>query len=158
MAVSSAAYRTVFHAGSTRIRGVRRVPGERQDRIEAVQGLNGGLFIDAEHGRMLRRIQVQADDVGGFAFEVRIVAGHVALQAMRLQSSFFPDAMHGVFTDAQRCRQLAATPVCGSIAGFFARSGQNPGPQGRCQHAGLLAGMIGIQSVESGIGSAASSE
>ena len=29
---------------------------ERQDGIETVQGLNGGLFIDAEHGCMLRRV------------------------------------------------------------------------------------------------------
>ena len=27
----------------------------RQDGIETIQGLNGGLFIDAEHGCVLRR-------------------------------------------------------------------------------------------------------
>jgi hypothetical protein len=26
---------------------------ERQDEIETIQGLNGGLLIDAEHGRVL---------------------------------------------------------------------------------------------------------
>ena len=40
---------------------------ERQDGIETVQGLNGGLLIDAEHGRMLRRAQIEAEDVSGFA-------------------------------------------------------------------------------------------
>ena len=27
---------------------------ERQDGIETIQGLNGGLLIDTEHGRVLR--------------------------------------------------------------------------------------------------------
>jgi hypothetical protein len=38
---------------------------ERQDGIETVQGLNGGLLIEAEHGRMLRRAQLEAQDVSG---------------------------------------------------------------------------------------------
>lgn len=53
--------------------------GKPQHRIEPVQRLNGGLLIDTEHGRMLRRAQVQPDDVRRFGFEIRIVAGHVAL-------------------------------------------------------------------------------
>ena len=51
---------------------------ERQDGIETIQGLNGGLLIDAEHGGVLRRAQIQAEDVGRLAFEIGIVAGHVA--------------------------------------------------------------------------------
>ncbi len=41
---------------------------ERQDGIEPIQGLNGGLFVDAEDGRMLGRVQIKADDVGRFGF------------------------------------------------------------------------------------------
>ena len=74
---------------------------ERQDGIETIQGLNGGFLIDAEHGRVLRWVQIEAEDVGGFAFELGIVAGHVAFEAVRLQAGFLPDAMHGVFADAQ---------------------------------------------------------
>ena len=37
---------------------------ERQDGIESVQGLNRGLFVDAENGGVLGRVQVKADDVG----------------------------------------------------------------------------------------------
>src|SRR5271169_473758 len=47
---------------------------ERQDGIETIQGLNGGLLIDAEHGCVLRRVQIEAQDVGGFGFELGIVA------------------------------------------------------------------------------------
>jgi hypothetical protein len=46
---------------------------KRQHRIQAIQRLNGGLLIHAEHRRMPRRIQVQADDIGGLRFKVRIV-------------------------------------------------------------------------------------
>src|ERR1700730_8473427 len=34
--------------------------GERQDGIETIQGLNGGLLIDPEHRRVLRRAQIEA--------------------------------------------------------------------------------------------------
>jgi hypothetical protein len=38
----------------------------RQDGINAIQGLNSSLFIDAEHGRVLGRVQIEAEDVGRF--------------------------------------------------------------------------------------------
>jgi hypothetical protein len=39
-------------------------PGKWQNGVEAVQGLNGSFLIDTEHGGMLRRPQIQADNVG----------------------------------------------------------------------------------------------
>jgi hypothetical protein len=39
---------------------------------------------------------------------------------MRLQTRLFPDAMHGIFTDAQRRGEFAATPVSGAIFGLSA--------------------------------------
>lgn len=58
---------------------------EGQDRIQAVQGLNGRLLIEAEYGRVPRRIQVQTDD-WRLHFELGIVAGHVSFEAMRLEA------------------------------------------------------------------------
>jgi hypothetical protein len=75
---------------------------ERQDGIEAIQGLNGGLLIDAEYGRVLRRAQIEAEDVGGLAFEFRIVAGQVAFETVRFQARFLPNAMHSVFADVMQ--------------------------------------------------------
>ncbi len=46
---------------------------ERQDGIKTIQGLNGGLLIDAEHGCVLGRVQIEAEDVGGFGFELGAV-------------------------------------------------------------------------------------
>src|ERR1700757_3536578 len=67
---------------------------------------------------------------------------------MGFQARFFPDPMYRVLADAQRARQLAATPMGGPVAGFLARGRQNPGPQSGSQNRGLLAGMIGIEPVE----------
>jgi hypothetical protein len=92
-------------------------------------------------------MKIKADDVGGLGFEVRVVAGHVAFQTMRFQTRFFPNAMHGVFTDAQRSGQFAAAPMGGSVAWLFACGGQNASPQSRSEYAGWLAGMIGVQSI-----------
>ena len=76
---------------------------------------------------MLRRPQIQADNVGRFAFELRIVAGQVTLQAVGFQARFFPDPIHGVLADSQCARQFAATPMGGTVAGFLAGGRQNAG-------------------------------
>src|SRR5271169_5594688 len=144
-----------------RIQGERSVPvvlksvtfgaswRERQDGIKTIQGLNGSLLIDAEYGRVLGRIEIEAEDVGRFGFEIGIIAGHVAFEAVRFQTGLLPNPMHGVFADAQRGSQLAATPVRGPVAGFSPRVGQNSGAQSGSQYTGLLTGMIGVQSIES---------
>ncbi len=51
---------------------------ERQNRVEPIQSLNRGLFIDTEHGRVLRRMQVQTQNIGRFAFELGIVTRFIA--------------------------------------------------------------------------------
>lgn len=123
---------------------------EGQDGIEPVQGLNGALFIHAEDGGMFGRVQIQADDVGRFALEVGIVAGHVTLQPMRLQARLLPDAVHGILADTQLSRQFAATPVRGTVLRFSASGRKDPGPQLRREHRCGLTGMAGIQPVDAG--------
>ena len=122
---------------------------EWQDGIETVQSLNGGLLIDAEHSRVLRWVQIEAEDVGGLALELRIVAGQVAFQSVRLQAGFLPNPMYGVFADTQGGGQFAATPVRGPVAGFFSRGGQDAGTQSGSPNLGFLAGMIRVQSFQS---------
>src|SRR2546429_2456478 len=60
--------------------------GQRQNRILAIQGLDGGLFIHAEHRGMRRRVQIQTNNVGGLLLKIRIVRGHGALDTKRLES------------------------------------------------------------------------
>jgi hypothetical protein len=59
--------------------------------------------------------------------------------------------MHGVFADTQRGGQFAATPVGGPVAGSSPRGGQDAGAPSGSQHTGFLAGMIGVQSFDSGL-------
>ena len=44
----------------------------RQSRLRAVECLSLGLFVEREHGRSLRRVEVEADDVPQFRGEVRV--------------------------------------------------------------------------------------
>jgi hypothetical protein len=92
---------------------------ERQNGVEPVQRLNGGLLVHTKDGRMLGRVQIQADDVSGFGFEIGIGAGHVSLQAMRLQAGLLPDAVHCVLADTQLSSEFAAAPVCVPSPGFL---------------------------------------
>ena len=73
---------------------------ERQHRVFAIECLNRGFLVHAEHGCVLRRMQIQADHIGRLGLEVRIVGGQVALKPMRLEGVLGPDARHGHVGDA----------------------------------------------------------
>ena len=45
-----------------------------QQGLGAIQRLNAGLFVDTQHQRIFRRIQIQADNVQQFGFEIGIRA------------------------------------------------------------------------------------
>ena len=103
-------------------------PGrQRQHRILAVQRLDRGLLVHAEHRRMLRRVQVQPDHVGRLGLEVRIVGGQVAFEPMRLDAVLGPDARHRHVRDAaQFGGQLARGPVRRAVGGLaLGRPGQH---------------------------------
>ena len=46
---------------------------QRQSRLRALEGLNLAFFIATEHQCLIRRIQIQPNDVPKFLFEVWIV-------------------------------------------------------------------------------------
>ena len=45
---------------------------DRQDRLGAVQRLDLGLLIDAQHDRVARRVQVEADDVADLGLQLGV--------------------------------------------------------------------------------------
>jgi hypothetical protein len=53
--------------------------GKRQNRIESIKSLNCCFLINTEYGGMLRRIQIQPDNVRGLSLEVRIIADQIPL-------------------------------------------------------------------------------
>jgi len=96
---------------------------------------------------VLRRLQIQADNVGCLAFEIGIVAGQVTLQAVGFEAGFLPHPIRRVFAYSQSRRQPATTPVGGTVAGFLAGGRKNFGPQSRSQNAGPLTAMVGVQPI-----------
>ena len=74
---------------------------QRQNGIATVERLNRGLFIHAEDGGMLRRIQIERDDLRRFLFEIGIGRSQVTLQSMRLQAGPFPRALDNRVRHAQ---------------------------------------------------------
>src|SRR4051812_9268892 len=67
---------------------------EREHGIEPVERLNRGFFVEAEDGRVLRRGEVQPDDVGGLHFKRRVGRPHIALEAMWLETGALPCALY----------------------------------------------------------------
>ena len=58
----------------------------RQRRLGAVQRLDLGLLVHAQHDRLLRRVQVQPDDVDELLLEPRVVGELERLDPVRLQT------------------------------------------------------------------------
>jgi hypothetical protein len=77
----------------------------------AIQGLDVGLFIDVEHCRVRRRVQIQANNVSRLLLKVRIVRGHVTLDPMRLQTVLAPHARHRAARRACTRRVTRQSPL-----------------------------------------------
>ena len=103
--------------------------GKRQDGIETVQSLDGGLLIHAENDGVRRRVQIEADDVGGLGFKIGVVADHVMAQPMRLETVATPDSGHRHMGGSQPFGQAATAPLGAAVVGATPRPLQNPGLQ-----------------------------
>jgi hypothetical protein len=108
--------------------------------------LNGRFLIGGKHHRMLRRVQIQPNDVGRFLLEIGIVGQHVAFDAMGLQAGAAPDTGHEHVTDAEHLRQLAGAPVRTPIGWALSGLGQHARFQRRCSHARGLPAILRPQS------------
>jgi len=118
--------------------------GERQYWIEPVQRLDGALFVDAENRSVHRRLQIQPNDISSLGFKIRIVAGHVAAQAVGLQSGFGQNSGHSGMVGAKFGCQLPSTPVRRTVLGFMAGRSQNL----RFELGALLAGYLATMTTE----------
>ena len=84
---------------------------ERQHAVPVVEGLNGGLLVDAEDRGMTGRVQVESDDVGGLRLEVGVVGRHIARQPVRAQFGLLPDALYDILAHAEMGGKAPAGPV-----------------------------------------------
>src|SRR6516164_9494920 len=91
--------------------------GERQNRVQSIECLDSALLIDTKHRSVERRLKIQADNVGRLLFKLRVIAGHVPAQPMRLNTEMAPDTAHTGLTKAQRFGQPITAPVGRTIGG-----------------------------------------
>jgi hypothetical protein len=100
----------VANRGEIALRSVRAC---HEHGIEAVERLNGGFLVNGEDRRVVRRIDVQPDHVGGFRLEVGVVRLHVALEAVGLQARALPGLRDEVVMNLQHAAQLPGSNRCG---------------------------------------------
>jgi hypothetical protein len=121
---------------------------QRQYRIKAIQRLDGGLFVDAEHRSMLRRIDIQADDVGSLRFEVGIIRCHVPFDSMRLQTGTSPDPRHHHMSHSEFLGESPSTPMSRAVRRAPAGPLEDPSLKRRRALLDLAPTMAGVQSRE----------
>jgi hypothetical protein len=66
----------------------------RQHRRGPVQGLDLGFLVHTQHQRLLRRIQIQPDDVADLVDEVRVGADLEGVDQVRFEPKRLPDPAH----------------------------------------------------------------
>src|ERR1700704_1110218 len=99
--------------------------GEWQNRVKPVESLDRALFIDTEDRRVRWRLNVQANDVDGFLFKLRIVAGRITPRRMRLNPEMAPDPADAGLAKAQFFGQPIAAPMGRTVRGTLTGSLQD---------------------------------
>jgi hypothetical protein len=84
-------------------------------------------------------IQVQTDDIGRLGLELRVVGGHVALQAMGLEAVLGPHPRHRHVVGFEHPRKLACAPVRRTVGRGLSSALQDARLQGRTQRSGFAA-------------------
>src|SRR5438093_13575042 len=87
---------------------------ERQHRLGAIQCLDLTLLVDAQHQRLVGRVEIETDDVADFGSKLGVAAQLETLDSMRLEAMRLPDAMHDRRTHAVGLRHRAHAPVRGT--------------------------------------------
>jgi hypothetical protein len=95
----------------------------RQARLGAVERLDLALLIDRQDDGVVRRIDIEPDDVAQFGDELRVIGQLELTHPMRLQAMRPPDALHRADADPDRLGHGRAGPM-GGVRG---RSSQGQG-------------------------------
>lgn len=82
-----------------------------QARLCAVECLDLGLFVDAQHERLVREIEVQPGNIVELLNKLLIAAKLERFGQMRLEIVLFPDAAHGGFTHTLSFGHRPSAPV-----------------------------------------------
>lgn len=68
---------------------------EREDRLRAIEGLDLTLLVDAQHDRVIRRVEIEPDDIAHLLDKERVGGQLEMLLAVGLEPKGRPDAMDG---------------------------------------------------------------
>jgi len=98
----------------------------RQHGLRAIERLDLGFFVHAQHQRLVRRIEVEPDEVADFVDEQRIFGQLEGLAPMRLQPERAPDSAHRRLTESAARRHRTRTPGRGVPRRAFQGQGDHP--------------------------------
>jgi hypothetical protein len=104
-----------------------------QPGLGSVQGLYLALLIDAQNQRMLRRVQIQADDCFQLTGKIRITTYLEGLDQVRFESMRVPDASHAGLADTNFPRHSARGPM-GRVGWSSLRGLLDHGVDHRCRN------------------------
>ncbi len=108
-----------------------------QQRLGAVEGLDLRLFVNAKHYRLVRRIQVQANDVPNLLDKERIGGELERFLPVGLHRDGLQPAVNRCLGDPSRCSQSPSAPM-GAAVGWF-------GLQGPVDDLGHLVVLVGAR-------------
>ena len=93
-------------------------------------------------------MQVEANDIGGLGFKVRIVADHVVAQPVRLQPVAIPDSDHRRVGGPELAGQAPGAPMRAALIGAAPCPLQDPGFQPGCTFGGGASLVPGDQATQ----------
>ena len=114
---------------------------DRQARLRPVQSLHRALFVDAEHYRVLRRIQIQPHHVVQFLLKSWVVADLEGPDQVWFQTMRLPHTVDKAVRRPHRPGHRACRPVRRVLRRRLRRCLNNPSPQLRLS-LGVLAAVI----------------
>src|SRR6185503_9100563 len=87
-------------------------PGrERQNRVQPIQSLDGGLLINTKNRRVLGRFEIQTNDIGRFPFKCRVIGQHITADSVRPKLRTCPHPRYHHVADPQMLGQFAGAPM-----------------------------------------------
>lgn len=83
---------------------------QRQPRLGAFKCLHLAFFIKAEHQRLVRRVQVESDNVPEFLFKIRVIGQFEGASQVRFQVIGRPEFVHAGSRNSSRSCHASAAP------------------------------------------------
>lgn len=84
---------------------------QRQPRLRPVESLNLRFLVNAQHERLIWRVQIQSDHIIELFHKLSIATQFGRLDQMRFELMLFPDSPDRSFTDSRSVSHQSGAPV-----------------------------------------------